>query len=143
MAKENNPMKLLAFNITKFGGERKLDFDGELDIKQNINIKSFEKFKPEGSKQESLKAEFQFGIIYEGLGSVDIEGAVFIGADSKLIKETIKEFEDKNLTSPMQVAIMNVIMQKSSIKALQIEEELGLPPHIRLPSLKPQQKPAD
>tara|TARA_Y100000310_G_C20378241_1_gene666801 strand:- start:69 stop:500 length:432 start_codon:yes stop_codon:yes gene_type:complete len=143
MAKENNQMKLLAFNITKFGGERKPNFDGELEIKSNINIKDLEKFKPEGSKQESIKAEFQFSIIYTDLGKVEIEGVVFIGADSKTIKETIKEFKDKNLTTPMQVAIMNVIMQKSSIKALEIEEDLGLPPHIRLPVLQPQQKPAD
>lgn len=143
MAKENNQMRLLAFNITKFGGERKPDFDGKLEIKSNINIKDLERFKPEGSKQESIKAEFQFGITYVGLGKVEIEGVVFLGADPKLIKETLKEFKDKNLTSPIQVAIMNVIMQKSSIKALEIEEELGLPPHIRLPVLQPQQKPAD
>jgi hypothetical protein len=143
MAKENNSMKLLGFNLTKFSGERKPDFKGELEMKSNINLKTIEKFKPEGAKQESLKAEFTFGIVYTDLGSIEIEGIVFIGADPKVIKETIKEFKDNNLTTPVQVGIMNVIMQKASIKALEIEEELGLPPHIRLPVLQPQQKPAD
>jgi len=34
------------------------------------------------------------------------------------------------------LAITNIILQKASIKALELEEELGLPPHIRLPSVK-------
>jgi len=38
------------------------------------------------------------------------------------------------------VFLFNIILKKSTLKALQIEEELNIPLHMQLPSLKKQEK---
>ena len=35
---------------------------------------------------------------------------------------------------------MNIIMRRASLKALQLEQEVGLPAHIQIPRLKEQEQ---
>jgi hypothetical protein len=133
MAKE---IKLGAFRFLKQTVERNEEFKGELKITPNINIKSIDKFKIESTKQETLKIDFKFEVDYNELGKVSLEGRMILIADPKLVKETIEGWKDKKLDSEIKVIILNIIMQKSSIKALQLEEEIGLPFHIQLPKLQ-------
>ena len=43
--------------------------------------------------------------------------------------------KEKKFDTDEHLSITNMIVQKATIKALEIEEELGLPFHIRLPTL--------
>jgi len=133
-------LNLLSSRLTKVGGERNTEFSGKISMNQNIKIKSMEKFKPKESKTESIRAEYSFEIDYADLGKVEVEGILFIGADSKTIKSVLSEFESKKFDSQEQVTIMNMIIQKASLRAFEIEDELGLPIHIRLPQLAPKQQ---
>jgi hypothetical protein len=137
---EEKLMKLLGSRITKVSGERNPDFDGKISMKSDINISSIEKFKPEGVKQESLKVKFSFKVDYSDLGSVLIEGLLFVTTDTKTQKDLLRDWKDKKFDSPENMAVMNMILQKSSIKAFELEEELGLPIHIQLPLLQRQKK---
>ena len=130
-------IRLIGFNITKIHAERNQGFDGKLGVKSNVNIKNIEKFKPELAKQDSLKIDFVFEIDYSELGKVSIEGTMFITADSKQMKEILNSWKDKNLNSELHLGIINIILQKASLRAFQLEEELGLPIHIRLPRIRP------
>ena len=132
-------LDLLNSRLTKVSGERKPDFSGKLSMNQNIKIITMEKFKPTGAKIESIKINYSFQIDYSELGSVEIEGVIYIGTDTKTMKKILDEYKDKKFDSPEQVTIMNIIIQKASIRAFEIEEELGLPIHIRLPQLSPKQ----
>lgn len=133
-------IKLGAFKFLKVFAERKEEFKGELKITPNINIKSIDKFKSETSKQESLKIEFKFEIDYNGLGNISLEGVMYLVVDSKTMKEAISGWKDKKLDSEIQTIILNLIMHKSSLRALELEEELNLPLHIQLPRLQIQPK---
>jgi hypothetical protein len=132
-------ISLLSSRLTKVNGERNTEFSGKISMNQNIKIKSMEKFKPKESKTEAIKAEYSFEIDYADLGKVEIEGILFLGADSKTLKSILSEYESKKFDSAEQVAIMNIIIQKASLRAFEIEDELGLPIHIRLPQLAPKQ----
>ncbi|MBT6995734.1 hypothetical protein HN953_03895 [Candidatus Woesearchaeota archaeon] len=132
-------LKLLSSRLTKVNGERNVDFSGKITMNQNIKVKTMEKFKPKDSKMESLKANYSFEIDYGDLGKVEVEGILFVGADSKTLKAILSEYEAKKFDSAEQVAIMNMIIQKASLRAFEIEDELGLPIHIRLPQLSPKQ----
>jgi hypothetical protein len=58
-----------------------------------------------------------------------------VGAEKKTIKSLVKSWKEKKFDTPEHAAITNIILQKSSIKAFELEEELGLPIHIRLPTV--------
>ena len=126
--------------IIKVNGEINPDFSGKLELSSNIKITSIEKFTHETSTVESIKITSLFEIDYGDLGKVQIEGILFVGAETTKIDEIIKNFDDKKFDTPEQISIMNLIMQKFSIKAFELEEELGLPIHIKLPSLQAKQE---
>jgi hypothetical protein len=57
-------------------------------------------------------------------------------AESKIIKDFIKQWKQKKLPEEHRILIFNVILKKSNLKAMQLEDELNLPLHIPLPSVK-------
>lgn len=128
-------IKLAGFKYTKINVERKEDNKGELKITPNINIQSIDKFKSD-SKQDILQINFQFGIDYSSLGKVELEGRLLLATDSKTLKDALEGWKNKKLDNDINLIILNVIMQKASVKALELEEEMNLPPHIQLPRLQ-------
>lgn len=129
-------LKLLGSKITKINAERNPDFSGKLNVNTNIKISSIEKYKPESTNIDSLKITSLFIIDYGNLGKIEIEGQLYISSDEDTIEEVIKNFDNKKFDTPEQITIMNLIMQRFSIKAFELEEELSLPIHIKLPSLQ-------
>ena len=127
-------IKLANIRFTKISAERNLDYTGKPSIKPKLNISNIEKLK-EG-KTEAISVYFKFGINYSELGNIDLEGKIILLMDSKLLKETIKSWDSKTLDNDTHLIILNIIMQKASLKAIQLEEELGLPLHINIPRLK-------
>lgn len=125
-------LKLAGSKFTKISAERNTEFNGKLEIKTNIKIISLEKHK---ETKDILKLLYNFEINYNELGRILIEGILFLSGGSKTIKELLKIQKDKKYESPEYVAITNLIIQKASIKAFELEEELGLPIHIKLPTL--------
>lgn len=129
-------VKLLASKITSISAKRNPDFNGKLELKQNIKIKNIDKFSLDNSKKESLKVDYIYDIDYKELGKISIEGILYLGADSKVIKEIIKDWKENKKNEKQQLDIINFIIQKASIKAVDLEDQLGLPIHFRLPFLK-------
>ncbi|MCK4997531.1 hypothetical protein KAS08_04450 [Candidatus Pacearchaeota archaeon] len=125
-------LKLIGSKLTKVNAERNPDFSGKLEMKTNIGIDSIEKVK---ESKDTIKLGYSFNVDYSELGSIAIKGKLFLTGDAKLIKDLLKTFKDKKFDSPEYLAITNLIIQKASIKAFELEEELGLPIHIKLPSL--------
>lgn len=129
-------IKLGAFKFLKVFAERAEDFKGELKIIPNINIKSIDKHKSEPSKQESLKVDFKFEVDYNDLGKISLEGNMYLLVDAKTMKEAISGWKDKKLDEEIQTIILNLIMHKSSLRALELEDELNLPLHVQIPRLQ-------
>ncbi len=128
-------IKLVGFKYTKINVERNEENKGELKITPNINIQSIDKLKSE-SKQEILEIKFNFGIDYSSLGKIELAGRMLLSTDSKTSKDALEGWKNKNLDNNINLIILNVIMQKASVKALELEEEMNLPPHIQLPRLQ-------
>lgn len=128
--------KLAAFNLTKINVEKKPDFSGKPQAEQNISLKTIESFKPQQSKQETLKVSFNYKIDYKDLGEIELEGDLYILSDAKTIKEILKQWKDKKLSNEYNNIILNAVFQRASIKAIQLEEEFNLPVHIKFPQMK-------
>ena len=125
-------LKLIGSKITKINAERKPEFSGKLEIETSIKINSLKKLK---ETKNTLKLSYNFKINYKELGNILIEGDLFLSGDSKNINNLLKIQKDKKYNTPEYITITNLIIQKASIKAFELEEELGLPIHIKLPTL--------
>ncbi len=131
-------MKLVGFNYTKINAEKKSSDFSELKVNTSINIDSIEELKsPVKTKDFLLDIKFNYLINYDPkIANIDFAGQLVLLVDSKLGKEIIKEWKDKKLKDDTRLTIFNMILRKANIRALPIEEELNLPIHINLPSLK-------
>ena len=130
-------LKLIGSKLTKINAEKNPEFNGKVEMKTNVKINSLEKIK---ESKDTLKLSYIFEVEYVELGKILIEGDLFLSGDPKTIKDLLKTQKSKELDNPEYVAITNLIIQKASIKAFELEEELGLPIHIRLPTLSVKKK---
>jgi hypothetical protein len=133
-------ISVLAFNFTKISAQKYQGFEGEIKINPNINIASIEKHELKLLKQDAVKIKFSFNVNYKDLADVNLDGDLILRVDSKTQKDLIKGWKDKNLDGELQTGIINLIMQKSSIRAIEIEDEMGLPIHIQIPKLQVSKK---
>ena len=140
MAKQS-PLRLLGFNLKNIEAMKNPDFQGQIEIKSNINLNNIEKHKLDLAKQDALKIDFDFDISYaeDKLGKISLKGTLFISSEPKIQKQILNQWKDKKLDSEYYVAILNIIVQKTSLKAFKLEEELGLPIHVQLPRLAREQ----
>jgi len=125
-------LKLVGSRFAKIDAERNHDFSGKLEMSTNIQIKDIDPIK---DSKETIKVTYLFEIDYKELGKVSIEGNLFLSGDEKTIKELLKNQKNKKYETPTHIAITNAIIQRASVKAIEIEEELMLPIHIKLPTL--------
>ena len=127
-------MRVIGFNLTKISIERKEKAPEKLQINQNINIKDVAKEKIPISNSEALKIEFNFFIVYsENFAKLDFEGNIILMPEKEEFKNFLKSWKDKKIPDQDRAPLFNFIMNKCNIKALDLEDELGLPLHIPMP----------
>jgi len=131
-------MKIIGFSIHKISVERKNPIKGKLKIKSNLNIDDIIKEKVPISTNEALKFDFSYNINYEpNIAKIEIKGSVIALDDKNESEEILKEWKKKKYTHNSKIALFNFIMNKCNIKAIQFEDEVGLPLHIQMPKLRP------
>ncbi len=135
-------LKLLGFNFTKILVEKKQNFQGKLEIKSNIDIVSVEKHKLDLVKQDSIKVSFSFIVNYGELGTLSLEGFLILLPDKQSLKEVLENWS-KKLDPELRAVIVNLVIQKSSLQALKLEEEIGLPFHMQMPKVSVTPKKSD
>jgi len=136
MAKETKEIKLLGFNFTRIDA-RKFNFQRNIGAKSDIKIDSIEKSRLDLLNEDALKFGFSFEINYGEVGDILIEGFMVLKLDSKAHKEVLSMWKDKKIPQGIRLVVLNIVLQKCSLKSLQLEEELGLPFHMRMPSFQP------
>lgn len=132
-------MKIIGFNLSKILAEKKEKGPERLQINQNIDIKDIIKDKIQISENEILIIKFAFTINYsEDFAKVEFEGSVIVSPEKNELKEFLKSWKDKKIPEELRMPLFNFIMSKCNIKALNLEDDLNLPPHIPLPRITPQ-----
>ena len=132
-------MKIVGFNFKKVNIEKLSDKTENLQVKTNIDISKIEKVKADTfeMKEEFIGAEFAFSVNYEpNFAKIDLSGNVLFTVDSKTAKNIIGQWKDKKMPEDFKILLFNIILRKANLKALQLEEEMNLPLHIPMPSLK-------
>ncbi|MDP1695621.1 MAG: hypothetical protein Q8L29_01755 [archaeon] len=136
-------MQIIGFSFSKISGYK----SKKAKLNQtNINIDFLDIQEEESQvlKIPTVRVSFMFTVSYEGedknlkAGEILYEGDIVISATESEIKDISKAWKKKELPTGFRVPIFNFILQRCSIKALNMEEDLQLPTHIPLPTLRPQ-----
>lgn len=135
-------MPIVSFDFNKISAERKVPTAGKVEIRSNITILDIEKEKLELAKnEEALKFLFDFKITYEpNAGEIDIQGYTVFVDDEKKIKDILKEWKNKKIPEEVALQVINNILYRCNLKALQMAHETGLPLHIQMPRATPARK---
>jgi len=142
-------MQIVGFNLTKISVEKSPNFK-RVPINTSIEFTNIEKEKLEILKdQEALKINFKFSITHgeggqnnppkeeEILGSAKFEGILMLSTEKDEAKKIQKSWKKKQLEPAFQVPLYNFILRKCSPKAVQLADDIGLPPHLQIPQIKP------
>jgi hypothetical protein len=131
-------MKIIGFNFKKINIERKEQKKGQVQINTNIDVPEIKKEKIDIAG-EVLRISFKYSINYSPkIADIVFEGNLLFIPDD--IKKILKEWKKKKISQEIKIPIFNFIMSKCNIKALQLEEDFGLPPHIPLPKISKQRQ---
>ena len=140
-------MAVIGFNLTKILVERKGPIKGGVKVNTNMNITDVKKEDIVISQsKDTLNFDFNFSINYKSASSnvlvADIlfEGRILYLVDPKDTKKILEDWKKKTIDDSIRVPLLNSILAKCNIKALVLEEEIGLPSHIPLPSFKGKQE---
>lgn len=139
-------MKIIGFNFTKTSAEKlkePSELKEQVKINTQIDVPELTEVKTHvlKTKEELIGAKFVYGVNYEpGFAKVELEGRILVSVEPKIAKEVFKQWKKKKMPEDFRLLLFNVILKKSSLKALHLEEELNLPLHMPMPSFKKEQK---
>ena len=134
-------MKVIGFNFTKIFIEKFSDDFSNINLKTNIDISEIKEVKAGffKIKEEIIGVKFNYVVEYEpNIAKLEFLGSILFAVDSKLVKEILKSWKNKIILEEFKIPLFNIILKKANIKSIQLEEELNLPLHVPLPSLKKQ-----
>ena len=134
-------MQIIGFSLNKISIERKEKQEGELEIKQNINIDDISTDKINISDKEIIQTSFTFSVNYSpDFARVELKGQIVLLPEKEELKDILKDWKKKQLTDKFRTPLFNFIMSKCNIKALDLEDELNLPLHVPMPRISPKKE---
>jgi len=136
---------IVGFNLKKILVERKAPLRAAIKINTKTNITDIKKEDVEFVKEKTvLKFDFEFVVEYlsdsELVANINFEGELLYLVEPKEAKKILENWKKKEIEAELRVRIFNAILGKCNVKALILEEELGLPPHLPLPKFSVKEK---
>ena len=136
-------MKVVGFNYAKISIDKKKNPDNSLKIETNVTVLDIKEADSKllKTKETILEISFEYTINYNpGFAKIDLDGKFILTADPKNAKEVLTLWKKKELSPSFRISLFNAILKKTASKALQLEDELNLPPHFSPPVLKLEEK---
>lgn len=139
-------MKVIGFNIEEISGKKNHELKN-YTINTDITFNNVEKSKLDVLKDnEVIKVNFKFIVSYKDANDkstdlkneINISGSILLMVDKELSKEFLKLWKNKQIPKDRIVTLYNFVLRKCSVRALQLEEDLNLQPHIPFPQIKSQ-----
>ncbi|MFC1685752.1 hypothetical protein ACFLZZ_01885 [Nanoarchaeota archaeon] len=139
-------MTVIGFTFSKIHVDRKATSGNQqVDVKSQISMNNVEERKislPEG--QMPLKFDFSYDIEYTpDLASIKFAGTILVALPSEKAKEILEGWKKNKTISDQEtkLAVYNTIFNKCNVKAFELEEDMGLPLHLRLPQIGAENTP--
>ncbi len=136
-------MKIIGFNIYKIVIERKNPVKDQAEIKSDLSIEDIKEEEIPISDKKSLKIDFSFGVDYRpDIARLEMKGSVLALEEKGEFKDILKDWKKKKLSAEFKIPLFNFILSKCNVKAIGLEDEMGLPIHIPFPQLSAERKAA-
>ena len=132
-------MPIVGFNFKKISAEKKAQVQNNDKIQNIIKIATVEESTIKiGSEEQKVAAiSFEFAVDYAEAGKLEFLGNIIYYDTEEVVKGLISGWKNESKVNPQfGTMIYNFIMARCNIKALQFEDEVGLPLHLRLPRLR-------
>ena len=133
-------MKVIGFNFNKISVEKKSDKFENMKIHNDISIASVNQIKsqsPFQTKDDILELGFNYDLTYSpDIAKISLSGTMILMVEQKVTKEFMKRWKNKKVPEEYKILIFNVILKKSNLRAVQLEDELNIPIHIPLPTAR-------
>jgi len=81
------------------------------------------------------EAEKKSGEKSENNGEVSFKGFFILTVSNEEAKAILKDWKKQEISEFIRVPLFNFILRRCSVRAMQLEEELGLPLHVPLPQI--------
>lgn len=136
-------MRLVGFGFKKISVEKKKDSTEDLKIGTRIDISGIEEIASDLIRKEEsvVKVGFEYSVDYQpDIAKVELSGTVLLAFDKKEASEIVSNWKNKKMSEDFRITMFNFILRKSNIKALELEEQMNLPLHVPMPSVKKQKK---
>lgn len=130
-------MPIVGFTFTKLGVEKKPLVSKQVNVTNDLKLVSVESAKrADHGNAELGRFNFSFEVKYGEIGSIDLAGYILYSDDPKKLKVIIETWQkDKMIPAILLQQILNAILVKCNVKALELAQDVGLPPHFDLPKL--------
>lgn len=141
-------MPIVGFNFDRISIEKSNDIGGQVRVERGLSIKEISKqeyaLSPK-KKEELLKFDFEFTVKYEPkAGSIQITGHVLFMEEPPEVKKIFDNWKkNKKLNPQITALILNAALIRCNLKALSLVQDVGLPPHVQLPTISPKSKASD
>ena len=132
-------MRLVGFNFTRISVEKKNNLTSAPKLKTEINVTEIKELPSEvfKTKEIALELKFSYSITYDPeIAQLDFEGTMVLLIDPKEAKQIMKDWKNKELSDEFKFKTFNIILKKSNIRAIQLEDELNLPTHFQMPTIR-------
>lgn len=132
-------MKIIGFSFNKINIEKFSNKAENIKINSNIKVSEIKEVKSDFFKEEEniINIKFIYNLIYNpDFAKLEFIGNILFSIESEKAKDILKQWESKKIAEDFKKTLFNFILKKTTLKALQFEDELNLPLHIPLPSLK-------
>ncbi|MFZ1970796.1 MAG: hypothetical protein WAU65_01280 [Candidatus Nanoarchaeia archaeon] len=133
-------MKVIGFSFSKISIERLsnkiegLKVNANIDISEITLLKSVDFLK---TNNDLIGIKFVYSVKYDpDYVKIEFSGDLILEIEPKMAKEIIKEWKDKKMSEEFRIFVFNIILRKSDLKALQLEDELNLPLHLPLTQIQ-------
>ena len=136
-------MQIVGFTLTKVLIDRKEDIKGKFKVNSKIDIKDIKEEKIKLVENKAVtRLDFEYSINYEpNIAEIAFRGFILVLEEPDKSKEIISEWKKKKaVVSDLKLRVFNTIFHKCNIKALELEDDFNLPPHLHLPTIKAEEK---
>ncbi len=130
---------IVGFNFNKILVEKRKNLVKNLSIRYNLDFLDVkEESYPLKAKQKGASFDFRFTVKYNpDFASITIEGTINYMGDEKYVNNILSTWKkNKKLPREVYVGIVNFALDKCNVKALELSQDMNLPPHLPMPSVK-------
>lgn len=136
-------MKLVGFNFKKVYIEKLSDSLKDLKFNTKIHIDEISSVESKIFKDEEelIKITFTYNINYDpDIAKIELGGNLLLAIEKTLSKGIVEGWKERKMSEDFRIILFNLILKKANIRALELEDQMNLPLHIPLPTLKKPEK---